>query len=285
MAPPDTVVRDQIDHTRNHTPEAPVAEAPLESVATAVSTPVPKPKPVAPPAPTNPAPASPPPGPTAAVEPPQKSDAPDHKSWTTLLQRHVSAAGNVNYAGFRQDEALLNEYLATLARKIPDDKWSKSEALAYWINAYNAYTIKLILNNWPVESIRQIDRPWEKKWIELADKQYSLDQIEHDIVRPTFREPRIHFALVCAAESCPPLANKAFTAPALERMLEERARNFINDEKFNVTQEAVVRVSPLFDWYGQDFGDIRNYLNRYLTTEIPPGKEIHFLDYDWSLND
>ena len=272
----DTVVADQIAYTAAQNPEI-LSNAPTEVPIT------PTVKPVAPPPPTNTSPASPP-RTTAAPAPVASSTAPDHAAWNQLLQHHVSADGRVDYLGMQGDETALDSYLATLAEETPQEDWSRAEALAYWINAYNAYTVKLILNNWPVTSIRDIDKPWEQKWIQLGGKTYSLNNIEHDIIRPRFKEPRIHFALVCAAKSCPPLPNEAFTAQNLDRLLERRTRQFINDEKFNVTQEAVVRVSPLFDWYGEDFGDVRDFLNDYLATDIPAGKEITFLDYDWSLN-
>ena len=272
----DTVAVDQIEYTLEQNPEVPAGNVPQRVLA-------PEPAPVAPPPPTNTAPVAPAPA-SAPETPPAGSNAPDHTAWNTLLGKHVSSSGRVDYRGFAQDEAALEDYLATLAEEVPGTDWTRDESLAYWINAYNAYTVKLILNNWPVESIRDIDEPWEQKWIDLAGRSYSLNQIEHEIIRPTFDEPRIHFALVCAARSCPPLPNTAFTAQNLDQLLEQRARKFINNEELNVTQEVVVRVSPLFDWYGEDFGNVKDYLNRYLATDIPDGKEITFLDYDWSLN-
>ncbi|PHK98805.1 hypothetical protein CGL56_10100 [Neolewinella marina] len=258
-------------------------EEPLTAPAPAPPPPAaPKKVTVAPPPPTNTAPApAPPKAKTVAVS----SFAPSHAIWNELLQRHVSAGGKVDYRGLLEHRDRLETYLDLLAKDAPDARWTREERLAYWINAYNAFTIQLILNNWPVKSIRDLDEPWDRKFIKLEGKAYSLNQIEHEIIRPEFREPRIHFALVCAALSCPPLANQAYTPANLERMLEERTRSFINDEKFNVTQEAVVRVSPLFDWYADDFGDPKTFLNRYLVIDIPPRKELHFLDYDWELND
>jgi hypothetical protein len=276
----DTLVQDQIDHTREHTPEAPPEETPDYVLTQPV---VPVSRDVAPPPPTNTAPAPPPPSVVSSVQ--SHPDAPSHAAWNSLLQRFVNGDGAVDYRGFARAENELNVYLETLAEATPDTDWSRAERLAYWINAYNAFTIKLILDHLPLSSIRDIEQPWATKWIELDGETYSLDDIEHRIIRPTFDEPRIHFALVCAAASCPPLANQAFTARNLNRLLEERAITFIRDETFNVTQEAVVRVSPIFDWYGEDFGDLRDYFNQYLRTDIPEGKEITFLEYDWSLND
>ena len=275
----DTVAADQIEYTAARNPELLTANPEQPSLPPPAA-----PKPVvAPPPPTNFSPAAPPsPAPTEAPAP--SSTAPDHSPWNGLLQRHVDGNGRVDYGGFAREQAALDRYLATLAERTPEDDWTREERLAYWINAYNAYTIKLILDHQPVQSIRDIDQPWERKWITLGGKSYSLNNIEHDIIRQRFNEPRVHFALVCAAKSCPPLPNEAFTAQNLNTLLQQRTRRFINDERFNVTQEAVVRVSPLFDWYGEDFGEVREYLNDYLATDIPEGKEISFLDYDWSLN-
>ena len=272
----DTIVQDQIEYTRNQTPEAPVERAPAPTPIFAPAAPV------APPPPTNTAPATIAPASATVRQTPQ---GPSHADFTTLLSRHVSTNGNVDYSGFLRDMDELNVYLSTLAREVPTSDWSQEEALAYWINAYNAFTIKLILDNWPLNSIREIEEPWDQPFITLEGEQYTLNQIEHEIIRPNFDEPRIHFALVCAAVSCPPLATTAYTAARLDGQLEERTRAFVNNEEFNVTQEEVVRVSPLFDWYGEDFDDVTAFLNRYLRTDIPSGKQLYFLEYDWALND
>ncbi len=276
----DIIAQDQIEYTREQNPEAPAGEPAIADIQPAARPVAAPPRSVAPPPPTNTAPAAPP---APAVK--LSSSAPDHGGWNTLLENHVSPGGRVDYLALQRNEVKLDAYLELLAKKRPDKSWSREESLAYWINAYNAYIVKLILNHWPVQSIEDIKEPWDQKWIELEGKTYSLNQIEHEVIRPTYREPRIHFALVCAAQSCPPLANEAFTARKLETMLEKRTRSFINDEKFNVTQEDVVRVSPLFDWYKEDFGDVTKFLNSYLATDIPASKELHFLEYDWSLND
>lgn len=273
----DSVELDQIAYTRELNPDA--AKENLPPVTPA---PAPAPAAVAPPPPTNVQPAvlSPEASPAAT-----KLQGPDHRAWTDLLSRHVSAAGAVDYDGMRKDMDELDAYLETLAREVPNKNWATSESLAYWINAYNAFTVKLILDNWPVRSIREIDEPWDTKFITLAGDRYSLNQIENDIIRAGYEEPRIHFALVCAAVSCPPLAREAYTADGLDGQLERRTRQFINDETYNVTQEEVVRVSSLFDWYQADFGDVLAFLNTYLPTDIPSGKQLYYLDYDWALND
>ena len=268
----ETISQDQIEYTRESTPEAPPAAAP----------PPPPPRQVPPPPPTNVRPA---PVTSDAADKPLKLKGPDHAAWTTLLSRHVSPEGRVDYDGLRKDMDALDAYLSKLSAAVPSSQWDPKEALAYWINAYNAFTVKLILDHWPVKSIREIDEPWDTKFITLAGDRYSLNEIENEIIRPQFEEPRIHFALVCAAVSCPPLAREAYVAGRLDSQLEQRTRSFINNETFNVTQEEVVRISPIFDWYAADFGDVSAFLNRYLQPDIPPKKELYYLDYDWSLND
>lgn len=211
---------------------------------------------------------------------------PDHAAFDALLRAHVNDNGMVDYAKLKNNEDQLDAYLRTLAADAPDGRWNRNEKLAYWINAYNAFTLKLILDHYPVKSITNIDggKPWAKKWIELEGDTYSLNQIEHDIIRPRFNEPRIHFALVCAAKSCPPLANRAYTAKNLDRMLITQTRAFLRNPEFNQTSGETLRVSKLFDWYAEDFGDVKTYLNQYLPTPVAADAELRFMDYDWNLN-
>ena len=134
----------------------------------------------------------------------------NHSLWNDLLQKHVSVQGNVNYKGFKLDYSDLERYLQSLSDNIPNKSWSKAEKLSYWINAYNAYTIKLIIDKYPLKSIKDINRPWDQRFIKLGEKIYTLNDIEHEILRK-MNEPRIHFAIVCASISCPKLQNEAFT--------------------------------------------------------------------------
>lgn len=211
---------------------------------------------------------------------------PDHSVWNEILRQYVSDSGNVYYSRLKNQESKLDAYLADLAKATPDASWSRKAAMAYWINAYNAFTLKRILNNWPVGSIMDLDggKTWDVKWIELAGSTYSLNQIEHEIIRPEFKDARIHFAVNCAAASCPPLANRAFTADNLDAMLENLARRFINNGLYNQVSKESIRVSKIFDWYGEDFGNLRDYLNKYLKNPLPEDTKIGFRDYDWSLN-
>jgi len=203
-----------------------------------------------------------------------------------MLQAHVSADGQVDYAGLRRQRGQLKDYLATLARAIPAEDWSRDAAMAYWINAYNAFTVELILAHWPVESIQEIanGNPWEDKWIELAGQPYSLNQIENEILRPRFKDPRIHFAVNCAALSCPPLHNRAFTAANLDRTLEQLTRAFINDERYNTISRTSAAVSKIFDWYREDFTPLHAFIDRYTTVTVDARTTFRFQDYDWGLN-
>jgi hypothetical protein len=227
--------------------------------------------------------ALPPPAPAATRS---AAGKPDHTAWNDLLQAYVSPTGLVNYGGLRGARAKLEGYLGQLAATPPRSDWSRQEAMAYWINAYNAYTVKLILDNYPVKSIKDIHggEPWQVKWIELGTKKYSLNQIENDILRPLYKDPRIHFALNCAAKSCPPLYNRAFTAANLNGTLEQLTRAFINNPKFNTLQPGSAEVSRIFDWYGGDFGNLTGYLNKYATTRLEDSAAITFKSYDWDLN-
>jgi hypothetical protein len=159
--------------------------------------------------------------------------------------------------------------------------------MAFWINAYNAFTIDLIIDNYPVSSILNLDggKTWDVKRITLGGKKYSLNQIENEILRPVFKDPRIHFALNCAAKSCPPLYNKAFTAENLERALEQRTRQFINDANFNSLTAEKASVSKIFEWYAADFGDLKTYLNKYAVEKLNNSTAIGFLKYNWALNE
>ncbi len=213
--------------------------------------------------------------------------ATDHSLWDELLKEHVSAKGKVDYQGIKSNKDHLDQYLAKLSQEPVQSGWTRNEKLAYWINAYNAFTVELIINNLPLESIREIQEPWDKKFIRLGDDSYSLNQIEHEIIRPQFREPRIHFAVVCAAVSCPKLRNEAFQANKLDQQLTDQARYFINESGKNRISPNQIEVSQLFKWYGEDFtgsGTLIDYLNQYSHQKINKDASITFGEYDWSLN-
>ena len=226
-----------------------------------------------------------------APEKPAESTAPaqgppSHSAWNALLNTYVNSNGLVNYAGMKQHEKALDAYLNTLAASIPQKTWSTDTKLAYWLNAYNAFTVKLIMDNYPLQSITDLDggEPWKRKWIVLENRKYSLNQIEHEIIRPQFKDPRIHFAVVCAAVSCPPLANEAFTTLNVNSLLDARTRKFINNRRYNETGSNP-KVSKIFEWYAEDFGNVKMYLNKYLKEPIPADATIGYMEYDWSLNE
>ena len=206
-----------------------------------------------------------------------------HKELDKLLQAHVSSAGKVNYKGIKGDKDRLENYLALVSNNKPKASASRDEKLVYWINIYNAYTIKMVVDNYPLNSIKDLEggKPWDKKWINIKGTTYSLNQIENEIIRPTFNEPRIHFAVNCAAKSCPPLMNKAWNASSLEADLEKATKVFINNTTYNTIDNGKAQVSKIFDWYKEDFADIKKYISKYSGKEV---KEISFKEYDWSLN-
>ena len=208
-----------------------------------------------------------------------------HEAFNEMLQKFVSTSGTVNYAGWKKSESDLDKYLTSLAVAIPTSTTPKNEGLAYWINAYNAFTIKLILKNYPVARITDLNggKPWDVQWITLAGKKYSLNDIENKVIRPTFKEPRIHFAVNCAAKSCPPLANKAFTAANLNSMLEQRTKAFINSN-LNTITASKISLSKIFDWYKEDFGNVISFVNKYATTKVNANATIAYNDYNWALN-
>lgn len=222
----------------------------------------------------------------------------NHQPWTQLLQKHVQPNGNVNYKGFQQDRQQLQAYLDQLSKGIPNEKtWTREEQLAYWINAYNAYTVKLIVDNYPLKSIKDLNSKiaiptvntiWDDKFFTLGGQKYSLNNIEHDILRKKFDEPRIHFAVNCASVSCPKLRNEAYTAEKLERQLEQQTKEFINDPSKNRITANSPKVSSIFDWFGGDFkknGSVISFLNRYANTKINPNAKLGYMNYDWALNE
>ena len=211
--------------------------------------------------------------------------APSHAAFDALLRRYVSPSGAVDYRGLKTEHAALESYLQTLSADTPTDDWTRDEALAYWINAYNAATLDLVLDNYPLASIKDLDggNPWDVKRVRLGDKTYSLNGIENDVIRPRFREPRIHFAVNCAAKGCPPLRNEAYTAERLDAQLREQTREFLRDDAYNRVAGDRVTLSPIFDWYGADFGDVAAYVSRY-RDDVAADSEVVYGTYDWSLN-
>jgi hypothetical protein len=210
-----------------------------------------------------------------------------HAKWTALLQKYVAKDGDVNYKGFKKDADQLDNYLDELASSVPTKAWGRNATLAYWINAYNAYTIKLIVDNYPTKSIKNINDPWGKKFISLGNKKYSLEEIENEILRK-MNEPRIHFAINCASYSCPKLLNEAYTESKMEQQLANATKSFVNDKSKNTIASSKVEVSKIFDWFAGDFktkGSVIDFLNQYSTVKISDNAQMSYKEYIWTLNE
>lgn len=229
-----------------------------------------------------------------------KSNSPiDNGLFTNLLQQHVSKDGFVNYKGFIKDSNQLNNYLVQLSKNPPQKNWSNNDKIAFWINAYNAYTIKLIINHYPLKSIKDIgpanqvifiNTPWDKKFFSIGDREMNLNDIEHRILRKSFTEPRIHFALNCASYSCPKLRTEAYNGSNLNNQLKEQAIDFLNDTERNIVNENNPQLSSIFKWYGGDITKWSNksligYLNQYSRIQMNENANINFLKYNWNLNE
>ena len=216
-----------------------------------------------------------------------KIASPNQTIWASLLEKYVDVMGNINYSGIKDDIAKLDAYLAKMAQNSPANNWTKNEKLAYYINLYNAATVKLIVDHYPVKSIKDIPNRWKKKWIKVGSETTSLNDIEHEVLRK-MNEPRIHFAINCASYSCPKLLNVPFTPQSMERLLTKTAVDFVNDKTRNRFGDGFAQLSRIFKWYKGDFtenGKLLDYINQYLDNPIGKNSKIEYLDYDWSLNE
>ena len=209
----------------------------------------------------------------------------------SLLQKNVDKTGKVDYQSLKNNETLLDNYLAYIQNNEPTKDWSSNKKKAFWINTYNAYTIKIILNNYPLKSIRDIKidgkTAWKIPFVKVGQKRYTLDQIEHKILRKKFNDPRIHVGINCASVSCPRLWNFAFTEDNIASSLDNLMKEFINDTTRNKISKKNVALSEIFNWFSKDFiknGTIISYLNTYAAIKISEKASIKYLTYDWSLN-
>jgi len=220
---------------------------------------------------------------------------PDHAIWDNLL-RQYNHQGKVDYAGLKRDVVLLGAYLDGLAG-IDPQSLGRDEQFSFYINAYNAWTVKLILTAYPdIGSIKDLGSlfksPWKKKFVEIDGETVTLDHIEHDILRPRFKDPRVHFAINCAAKSCPPLYGQAFVGTRLHVQLDDAARQFMNNPRFNRLEGQTLYVSSIFKWFKEDFkGDIVGFFEKFASPELKASikadrnnLKVRYLDYDWSLN-
>ena len=214
-------------------------------------------------------------------------EKPDHYDFNQLLEKHVSVEGLVNYINFKSDQKDLQNYIAYLGKTLPTEQWNKEDKLAYWINAYNAMTIDLVLRNYPLKSIKDIYKPWDQRLWKLGTKWYNLDEIEHRILRK-MNEPRIHFAIVCASFSCPKLQNKAFNAKNINAQLTNATVEFLSDSKRNEITTNNLELSKIFQWFYKDFkqdSSLIQFLNKYSDVNISEKADIRYKDYHWDLNE
>lgn len=231
------------------------------------------------------------PDPPIEIDVVEEEDAVDFHAYeklNTFLGKYVSAAGNVNYASIKTNKSELEDILNEFESNNPGSDWSTAQKLTYWINAYNIYTIKLIVDNYPTTSITNITaKPWHKTFIKLNGKTYSLNQIENDIIRKQFNEPRIHFALNCASKSCPVLLNKAYLPGTVYTQMTAQTKRFLNDTSKNTYGAKEVKISQIFEWYVEDFTKggttVIDFINTYRTEQLSTQK-ILYSAYSWDLN-
>lgn len=233
----------------------------------------------------------------AAIRRNTNSSPINHERWDQLVKKHVKDDGFVDYKGFIRDSMELNRYLDQLSAVHPDDKsWSRNEQMAYWINAYNAFTIRLIVRNYPVESIKDIKKGiafvnsvWDIKFIKIQGFTYDLNNIEHNILRPVFKDARVHAAINCASYSCPRLRPEAYTSEKLDSQLEDAMKKFLADPLRNKITADKAEISEIFKWFKGDFdrdaGSLIAYINKFSTQKISDKTELKYLNYNWTLNE
>ncbi len=229
----------------------------------------------------------------------------NHAKWSQFLQKYVetdqSGLNRVKYGQVSDEDAnALKAYIAELGQ-VPINSLNKQEQLAYWINAYNAVTIGLVLEHYPVKSIKDIDLgggffssgPWSQKLFEVDGEKLSLNEIEHRVLRPIWKDPRIHYAVNCASISCPNLQKQAFTSKNTEALLDQGARTYINGS-YNISiKDGKLSLSKIYTWFQGDFGSsdaavlehVRKYASPETTEKLANFTSITDYTYDWGLND
>jgi hypothetical protein len=227
-----------------------------------------------------------------------------HPEWSLTLKNFVvvkGASSQVRYKALKENPQTLLSYLKTIEAVTPEmmSSWSDPQKIAFWINAYNAYTLKLIVDHYPVKSIKDIggffSSPWKKEFFKLLGQSFHLDKIEHEILRKKFKEPRIHFAVNCASIGCPALRSEAYTADQLSNQLQEQGQIFLQDRSRNSwdASQNKLFLSPIFKWFKEDFGsepnNILSFVKPFFKSDSAPSAtpefKLEYTDYDWSLND
>ncbi len=237
------------------------------------------------------------------------ADAGDrHSLFSDILQQYVSK-GKVNYKELK-DDSRLDTYIISLSKINPDTITSQKDKLAFWINVYNVYTLQVICKNYPLESINDLHGGglilgmvfgttiWDDEFVSINGEETTLNHIEHEIIRPVFKDPRAHFALVCASKSCPPLRPEAYEGYKLDKQLDDQGKIFMSDNfknSFDIKNKTA-NLSKIFSWFSEDFGDedenILSFVSDYIEKDIaeniknnPESWDIDYLDYDWGLNE
>lgn len=205
--------------------------------------------------------------------------------------------GRVDYAGLKKDSSDLDAWLDAAAKADEADFKGRprEERLAFLINVYNAATLRLILDRYPIASIRKIGPVWDpnKAWklpaVRIFGRTVTLNAVEHEMIRPVFKEPRVHFALVCAAKGCPPLRSEAYDGARLNAQLDDQARSFLSQKAENDASRGgkTVHLSPIFKWYMEDFGGSKKSVLAFVKKWLPveEGWTVDWTEYDWSLNE
>jgi uncharacterized protein DUF547 len=218
-----------------------------------------------------------------------------HTLYSNVVREYVKD-GSVDYRGIKSNPDDLKNYLdqTSTITKGEFDKWTRDQQLAFLINVYNAGTLDLIQENYPVVSIKDIAEdsggPWEQPIVGLFGDKITLNALENEVIRKNYPEPRIHFALVCAAKGCPVLIDKPYLGETLNEQLEAQTRVFLSDTRNNSidTANKTLHLSPLFDWYSEDFvkesGSVARFVNPYFDGKAGSDFKIEYTSYDWTLN-
>lgn len=229
-----------------------------------------------------------------------------HVKWTALLKKHVIMKGptsKVDYDGFKRDMPALESYLKDVSSvtKVEYDQFTREQKMAFLINAYNALTVQIVTQHYPVKSIKDIGSlfrsTWKIKFFKLLGDDMNLDEVEHGYLRRNFQEPRVHFAVNCASIGCPALRPEAYTAAKLNTQLDEQAKLFLRDTSRNRLDPANKKLilSMIFKWFHEDFerngNTVQKFVSSYITDDPAVrsalnagGYDVDYLTYDWNLN-
>lgn len=217
----------------------------------------------------------------------------DHTLWHTLLTQYVDTNGQVAYKDLQDKEAARFAQYLTILAQTQLDGLAETEEKGFWINAYNAVIVSGILQGYTAEKVLKRKRLFSWYSLRIAGKARTPDEIEHDILRKKFRDPRIHFAIVCASTSCPKLRAEAYLAERLDQQLDEAARQFVNDPVRNRIDQQQIALSLIFKWFAQDFidhaGSVKGFLQRFVADDKKSiveklNGDPQYLEYNWTLN-